>query len=69
MMTTPSTETRAAILLPWGPGSSLGLEIPDAWKVDDVAWPDLSDPLDDYPSALHAGRSDGLEGGLSPSIP
>jgi lactate racemase len=63
-MTTPSTETRPSIFIPWGGGSPLNLEIPGAWQVADVAWPDLSSPLDDYPAAL--GRAlDEPEGGLS----
>jgi lactate racemase len=63
-MTTPSTETRPSISIPWGGGGPLRLEIPDTWKVDDVAWPDLSDPLDNYPAALREAL-DRPEGGLS----
>jgi len=62
-MTTPSTETRPAISLPWGPGSSLNLEIPDSWNVADITRPDLSNPLDDYTAALHRAL-DEPEGGL-----
>jgi len=51
-MKDPSTVTRPEIAIPWGGESPLLLEIPGDWKVADVAWPDLSNPLDDYPTAL-----------------
>jgi nickel-dependent lactate racemase len=62
-MTIPWTETRPSIALPWGGGPPLPLEIPQSWEVADVAWPDLSSPLDDYPAAL-ARALDEPEGGL-----
>ncbi|WP_435015354.1 lactate racemase domain-containing protein [Tundrisphaera sp. TA3] len=47
-----TSQTRPEILLPWGGGPPLPLEIPPAWPIVDVARPDLSSPLDDYPAAL-----------------
>ena len=62
-MTMPSTEPRRAISLPWGEGPALPLALPERWEVADVAWPDLSGALDDYPSAL-ARALDEPEGNL-----
>ena len=62
-MTIPLTETRPSISIPWGQGPPLALEIPDAWNIADVAWPDLSGALDDYPAVLE-GALDQPEGGL-----
>jgi hypothetical protein len=63
-MTTPSTEPRPSIVLPWGPGPALRLDLPEGWEVADVARPDLSDPLDDYPAALRRAL-DRPEAGLT----
>jgi lactate racemase len=62
-MTTPSTENRPPISLPWGEGPPLHIELPGRWDVADVASPDLSDPLEDYPASL-ARAIDEPEGGL-----
>ena len=51
-MTTRPPETRPSIAIPWGPGASLPLEIPETWDVAGVAWPDLSGAIEDYPAAL-----------------
>jgi lactate racemase len=44
------------ISVPWGPDGSLDLALPPDEPIAgadiDVVWPDLSDPLTDYPSAL-----------------
>src|SRR4051795_409123 len=42
--------------LPWGPGSTLSLELPVILPAaeSEVSWPDLSRPLDDYAAALSA---------------
>jgi hypothetical protein len=64
MTTTISTPGRPAILLPWGQGSPLSLELPENWEVADVAWPNLSNPLEDYPASL-ARALDEPEGGLT----
>jgi lactate racemase len=63
-MSTPSTEPAGSIALPWGQGSPLRLEVPEAWEMAGVAWPDLSGPLDDYPAAL-ARAIEAPEGGLT----
>jgi lactate racemase len=62
-MMTPSTGTRISISLPWGGGPPLPLEIPETWEVADIARPDLSEPLDDYPAALSRAL-DQPEGGF-----
>ena len=62
-MTTPSTETRPPIAIPWGAGPPFLLDFPEDWEVLDVARPDLSGPLDDYPAAL-ARALDQPEAGL-----
>ena len=51
-MTTPSTEISTPIDLPWGGGPPLRLEVPERWDRVDVAWPNLTQSLDDYPTAL-----------------
>jgi hypothetical protein len=51
-MTRISTDRRPPLLIPWGPGDSLPLELPKSWEVVDVPWPDLSGPLTDYNAAL-----------------
>ena len=62
-MTTTSTPIRPTTFLPWGRGPALGLEIPEGWEVVDIARPDLSGALDDYPAALRRAL-DEPEGGL-----
>ena len=54
--------------VPWG-GDRLPLELPAAWPEPVAAWPDLSDPLADYPAALEAALAGGppLAEGLGPS--
>src|SRR5947209_3847322 len=66
-MATVSTDPRRPISLPWGDGPPLPLAIPGHWDVADVAWPDLSGALDDYPSALNRAL-DRPEGGLGIGI-
>jgi hypothetical protein len=63
-MSTTSTEPARSIALPWGHGPPLRLEVPESWVLADVAWPDLSAPLDDYPTAL-ARAFEAPEGGLT----
>ena len=46
------TATRPPISIPWGSGDPIPLGLPETWEVADVAWPDLSGPLDDYPATL-----------------
>jgi hypothetical protein len=62
-MTSQSTDGQPPILLPWGQNPPLPLELPRSWDLADVAWPDLSSPLGDYPTAL-ARALDEPEGGL-----
>jgi hypothetical protein len=63
-MTTRSTELVLPIPLPWGQEAPLLLQTPDPWELADVAWPDLSNPLADYPASL-AQAIDEPVGGLS----
>ena len=49
---TPPPGSKAPIPIPWGGGPPLDLRIPADWEVVDVAGPDLSGKLDDYPTAL-----------------
>ncbi len=51
-MPNPSTADRPPILLPWGQGPALPIEIPPTWEVADVVWPDLAHPIDNYPATL-----------------
>ncbi len=62
-MTTTSIDPRQTISVPWGDGPPLPLAIPEHWRVADVAWPDLSGAIEDYPSAL-ARTLDQPEGDL-----
>jgi hypothetical protein len=62
-MTIPSSAPTAPITIPWDDREPLTLELPPAWPVADVVWPDLGGCLGDYPAAL--GRAlDEPEGGL-----
>ena len=60
-MTASAVEGRTPIVLPWGPGGSLALELPPGWRAD-VTWPDLDGAVEDYPAALEAAL-DAPEGG------
>src|SRR4051812_43470371 len=60
----PPAEPSRSIALPWGQGPPLRLEVPEAWELADVAWPDLSEPLNDYPTALDRAL-EASEGGLT----
>lgn len=51
MRSTP-TGTEASILLPWGDGERLVLELPPRWAGAEVVWPDLAGVIADYPDAL-----------------
>ena len=63
MATRPVDDPPAsAIAIPWGGDPPLALEVPPGWPVVDVAWPDLSGALADYPAAL-AKALDRPEGG------
>src|SRR5690348_7199682 len=44
----------APVLVPWGRGAPLSVELPGGWPAPEVAWPDLSGALADYPAALEA---------------
>ncbi len=48
------------VSIPWGPHDSLDLDLPGAWNVLGVNWPDLSGPIDEYPGALDAALSEPL---------
>jgi hypothetical protein len=63
-MSISSTEPARSIALPWGQGPPLRLAVPETWELADVAWPDLSGPLDDYSASL-ARALDEPEGGLT----
>jgi lactate racemase len=51
-MSSAPAGTEASIVLPWGDGGRLVLELPPQWSGADVAWPDLAGPIADYPDAL-----------------
>jgi lactate racemase len=46
-----ATESSSTIDFPWGRSATLPLAIPNEWAVE-ATWPDLSEPIDDYPGAL-----------------
>jgi hypothetical protein len=48
-----ATQTQP-LLIPWGNGPPQPLERPGHWPAPEVAWPDLSGALGDYPAALEA---------------
>src|SRR6185312_5041043 len=52
-MSIPSAEPEAPIVLPWGNGGRLRLELPSAWPLPDVVRPDLEGIVADYPGALN----------------
>ncbi len=52
MSTTTPTSQAHSLLLPWGESDSFTLEFPAAWPEPEVARPDLSGSLDDYPATL-----------------
>jgi lactate racemase len=62
-MATLANDGQPPILLPWGQGLPFPLELPESWELANVAWPDLSSPLEDYPAALTRAL-DEPEGGL-----
>ncbi len=57
--------------LPWGRSGSIPLDVPSDWNVLQIAGPDLSGPLDDYPAALASAldrpeSGPRIEAGLGP---
>ncbi len=61
-MTIASTSDRSPVLVPWGPGPPIPLELPERWDIASVAWPDLADPLVDYPTALIRALDEPVDG-------
>ena len=53
-MSIPPAGKDTPVNFPWGVGGSLELALPADWREVEVAWPDLSGTLDDYPSSLAA---------------
>lgn len=58
-----SESANRPLTIPWGPGEALDLRPPAGWRLADVAEPDLSGALGDYPGAL-AVAMDGMEPAL-----
>ncbi|HWE37937.1 MAG TPA: lactate racemase domain-containing protein [Isosphaeraceae bacterium] len=51
-MSVTTTAPPPTIAIPWGDSGPLPLVLPPTWPSPEVAWPDLSGPVPDYPEAL-----------------